>query len=223
MPWPTKPVTPGRVADHVPGVVVEVAAHEQIAREHLLLDDDLLAVLELDDVFHGDDDLVDAALHVHGRGAGLEVLLDLLLVARLRVHHEPLAGPVGRAVARRSLARSVPRHRPQDSLAAASRISPVSGSTTDRRRGASAVRDGAASAASGLLGASRRGRRPSAASGVGGVVEAHVRGTVVGERRGDWAGSLVDDPEHGLGEDVVEAGDQGGHHDEEDRTPSTRG
>ena len=49
-----------RVADHVPGVVVEVAAHEQVAREHLLLDDDLLAALELDDVLHRDDDLVDA-------------------------------------------------------------------------------------------------------------------------------------------------------------------
>ena len=66
-PWPTKPVTPGRVADHVPGVVVELAAHQQVAREHLLLDDDLLAALELDDVLHGDDDLVDAALHVHRR------------------------------------------------------------------------------------------------------------------------------------------------------------
>ena len=93
-PWPTKPVTPGRVADDVPGVVVEVAAHEQVAGEHLLLDDDLLAVLELDDVLHRDDDLVDALLHVHRGDAGLEVLLDLLLVARLGVDHEPAARAV---------------------------------------------------------------------------------------------------------------------------------
>ena len=79
------------VADHVPAVVVELAAHEEVAGEHLLLDDDLLAALELDDVLHRDDDLVDALLHVHGRGAGLEVLLDLLLVARLRVDDVPAA------------------------------------------------------------------------------------------------------------------------------------
>ena len=73
----------GRVADDVPGVVVEVAAHQQVAGEDLLLDDDLLAVLELDDVLHRDDDLEDPLLHVHRRDAALEVLLHLLLVARL--------------------------------------------------------------------------------------------------------------------------------------------
>src|SRR3954452_2469601 len=91
-----------RVADDVPRVVVELAAHEEVAREDLLLDDDLLAVLELDDVFHRDDDLVDALLHVHGRDACLEVLLDLLLVARLGVHHIPAAGTVVRALDRRT-------------------------------------------------------------------------------------------------------------------------
>ena len=60
-PWPDEAGDAGGVADDVPGVVVEVAAHEQVAGEHLLLDDDLLAVLELDDVLHGDDDLVDAS------------------------------------------------------------------------------------------------------------------------------------------------------------------
>ena len=84
----------GRVADDVPGVVVHLAAHQQVAREDLLLDDLLLAVLELDDVFHGDDDLVDPLLHVHRGDAGFEVLLDLLLVARLGVHDEPAAGTV---------------------------------------------------------------------------------------------------------------------------------
>src|SRR6476661_8535130 len=60
----------GGVADHVPGVVIEEAAHQQVAGEHLLLDDDLLAVLELGHLLHGDDHFVDAALHVHGRRAG---------------------------------------------------------------------------------------------------------------------------------------------------------
>jgi len=70
----------------------------RITREDLLLDDDLLAVLELDDVFHRDHDLVDTALHVHGLGPRLEVLLDLLLVARLRVHDIPTTRAVIRAL-----------------------------------------------------------------------------------------------------------------------------
>src|SRR3546814_4681864 len=52
----------GGVADHVPAVVVELAADEEVAGEHLLLDDDLLAALEVDDVLHRDDDLVDAQI-----------------------------------------------------------------------------------------------------------------------------------------------------------------
>ncbi len=39
---------------------------------------------------------MDAVLHVHRGDAGLEVLLDLLLVARLGVEHEPLAGTIER-------------------------------------------------------------------------------------------------------------------------------
>src|SRR3954453_20595227 len=38
------------VAHDVPRVVIEIAAHQQVAGEDLLLNDDLLAVLELDDV-----------------------------------------------------------------------------------------------------------------------------------------------------------------------------
>ena len=93
-----EPSHAGRVADDVPGVVVHVAPHEQVAGEDLLLDDDLAAVLELDDVLHRDDDLEDLVLGVHRLGAGLEVLLDLLLVARLRVHDVPGAGSVVRAL-----------------------------------------------------------------------------------------------------------------------------
>ena len=69
-PLPTNPVTPGRVAHDVPGVVVEVHAHEQVAGEDLLLHDDLAAVLELDDVFHRDDDLEDALLDVPSSARG---------------------------------------------------------------------------------------------------------------------------------------------------------
>ena len=63
--WPTKPVTPGvlRTTHHESSS--RSHADQQVAREHLLLDDDLLAALELDDVFHGDDDLEDPLLHVH--------------------------------------------------------------------------------------------------------------------------------------------------------------
>ena len=86
----------GRVAHHVPRVVVEGHAHQQVAGEHLLLHDDLPAVLELDDVLHRDDDLEDLFLDVHRTDAAGEVLLDLVLVARVRVHDEPVAGPVVR-------------------------------------------------------------------------------------------------------------------------------
>ena len=90
----------GRVAHHVPGVVVEVEADQQVAGEDLLRDDLLLAVLELDDVLHGDDDLEDALLHVHGGDAALEVGLHLVLVAGVAVDHEPVAGPVVGALRR---------------------------------------------------------------------------------------------------------------------------
>ncbi len=87
----------GRIADHEPGVIVEAAAHQQVAGEHLLLNDDLLALAELDDVFHWNDDFVDAAIHVHAGGTSFEVLLNLLLVTGLGVHHKPLARAVIRA------------------------------------------------------------------------------------------------------------------------------
>src|SRR5918994_5067090 len=87
-----------RVADDEPRLVVELRTHEQVAREHLALGHDPLAVAEVDVVLHGDDHLVDRLLGIHRHDAGLEVLLDLLLVARLGVHHEPAARPVVRAL-----------------------------------------------------------------------------------------------------------------------------
>src|SRR6476661_4539802 len=55
-----------RVAHHVPGVVVEREADEQVARPHLLLHHDLAAVLDLDD------ERVVGALPRHGRRAVVE-------------------------------------------------------------------------------------------------------------------------------------------------------
>ena len=84
------------VADHEPRVIVETAAHQQVAREHLLLDDDFLALAELLDVFHWNDDFVDASIHVHAGGTSLEVLFNLFFVAGLGVHDIPAARTVVR-------------------------------------------------------------------------------------------------------------------------------
>src|SRR5262249_45177630 len=83
-----------RVAHDVPGVVVEIHAHKQVARENLLLHHNLAAVFELDDVFHRDDDFEDAVFHRHRAHAAGQVRLHLVLVARVRVHDVPTTRPV---------------------------------------------------------------------------------------------------------------------------------
>src|SRR5581483_2530696 len=88
------------VADGRPGLVVDIGPHEEVAGEHLLLDDDLLAVLELDDILDRDDHLEDALLLVHRGDAALEVGLHLVLVAGVGVHDVPVAGPVVGALGR---------------------------------------------------------------------------------------------------------------------------
>ena len=92
---PHEPGDTGRVADAVPAVVVHLTTNEQVAGEDLLLHGLLATVLELVDLFHGDDDLVDLLLHVHALDTSGEVGGDLLLVARLGVDHVPLtrSGP----------------------------------------------------------------------------------------------------------------------------------
>src|SRR4029450_6818991 len=80
----------GRVSAQVPGVAVQVHADQQVAREDLAGDDLLLAALDLHDVFHGDHDLEDPLLHVHGGDAALEVGLDLVLVAGVGVDNAPV-------------------------------------------------------------------------------------------------------------------------------------
>ena len=83
-----------RVADGTPRVVVEVAAHEQVAREDLLLDGDLLAALELVHVLHRDDDLEDPVLEPTGGHDVAHVGAHLVLVTRVGVHDVPAAGAV---------------------------------------------------------------------------------------------------------------------------------
>ena len=96
MPAPMNPVTPGRVTDHEPRVVIETHPGQQVTGEDLLLDNDLFAVLELDDILERNDDLEEPLLHVHGLGAGQQVIANLVLVAGLRVDHVPPTGPVVR-------------------------------------------------------------------------------------------------------------------------------
>ena len=94
VPGPTNPVTPGvwRITDQESSS--RSAAAQQVAGEDLFLDGDLLAALELDDVLHRDDHLVDAVLHVHRGDPALEVRLHLVLVAGVGVHDEPAARAV---------------------------------------------------------------------------------------------------------------------------------
>src|SRR5919198_1724847 len=91
---PHEPGDSGRVPHHVPGVVVQVHTDQEVAREHLARDHLLLAALDLHDVFHGDHDLEDLFLHVHGRDAALEVGFDLVLVSRVGVDDVPVSGAV---------------------------------------------------------------------------------------------------------------------------------
>src|SRR5687768_11362515 len=97
-----EPGDAGRVAHDPPRVVVEVQADEEIAGEDLLRHHRLPAGLELDDVLHGDDDLEDPLLHVHGADPAGQVRLHLVLVAGVGVDDEPLP----RAVVRTRLPRT---------------------------------------------------------------------------------------------------------------------
>src|SRR6266568_7536825 len=85
----------GRVPDDEPRLVRHLHLHQDVAGEDALLDVAALAVFDLDLVFHGDEDLEDLVLHVHGFDPLLEVLLDLLLVPRVGVDDVPLDLVVG--------------------------------------------------------------------------------------------------------------------------------
>ena len=78
-----------RVPDDEPAVRVEDHLDEDVARVDLLLDGVPLALADLDLVLHRDEDLEDPVLHAHRLDAVLEVRLDLVLVARVRVDDVP--------------------------------------------------------------------------------------------------------------------------------------
>ena len=86
---PTKPVTPGRALDDLPGVLVEVHVDQHVAGHGALLDGDLLVVLHLLDGLRRDDDLAHGALLAERDDAVLEVLLDLVLVPGVGVDDVP--------------------------------------------------------------------------------------------------------------------------------------
>src|SRR3954454_7934072 len=87
-----------RVPDDEPGLGVQDHLDQHVARVHLLLDGVPLALADLDLVLHRDEDLEDLVLHAHRLDAVLEVRLDLVLVAGVRVDHvPPLLGRLGRS------------------------------------------------------------------------------------------------------------------------------
>src|SRR6185369_16713438 len=91
----------GRVAHDEPAVRIEDHLDQDVARVHLLLDGVPLALADLDLVLHRHEDLEDLVLHAHRLDAVLEVRLDLVLVARVRVDHVPaLVGALGLDIGR---------------------------------------------------------------------------------------------------------------------------
>src|SRR4029079_10492884 len=97
-----------RVPDDEPAVGVEDHLHEDVARIDLLLDGVALALADLDLVLHRDEHLEDLVLHAHRLDAVLEVRLDLVLVARVRVDHVPAFLGNLRGLGRRGLRHHVP-------------------------------------------------------------------------------------------------------------------
>src|ERR1700678_3014775 len=82
----------GGVPDHGPRLVGQLHPDQDVTRQHLLVDDLLLAALDLGHQVSGDLDLEDVILHVERRDAALQVRLHPVLVAGVRVNHVPVAG-----------------------------------------------------------------------------------------------------------------------------------
>ena len=85
------------------GVAAPVGAYQQITGKHLFGHNHLSALLELDDVFHRDDHLVDVFLHVQRHDASFEVLFHLVLITGLSMNNEPATGPIVGTVHDRAL------------------------------------------------------------------------------------------------------------------------
>src|SRR5712671_4067338 len=91
--WDVRPTDEARharrVPDDEPAVRLEDHLDEDVARVDLLLDGVALALADLDLILHRDEDLEDLVLHAHRLDAVLEVGLDLVLVARVRMDDVP--------------------------------------------------------------------------------------------------------------------------------------
>src|SRR5205823_3956225 len=79
----------GRVLDEVPGTVVELHLHEDVAGEELPLRRPLLPLHHLHHVLHGDEDVAEEFVERVLLDLLLEGLLRLVLEARVRVDHVP--------------------------------------------------------------------------------------------------------------------------------------
>jgi hypothetical protein len=79
----------------VPGVVTHDHLYQHITREELALGGLLLAVLDLDHLFHRHQDATELVLHASPVDALDDVALDRLLHAGVGVHHVPAQVRVG--------------------------------------------------------------------------------------------------------------------------------
>src|SRR5918992_576375 len=134
-----------RVLHDRPRLVGHVHVHEHIAGEHPLLGLHLLAVLRLDHLLRRHDDAAEARLLVHRKDAVLEVLLHLVLVARVGVDDVPAEHRVPRRMTPstrfRSPRSSSQRYAPVIAQAMITTIVPV---VTWARPGHSTLRSSAA-------------------------------------------------------------------------------
>src|SRR5919107_825150 len=115
---------PRRLAHELPGRVVHVHVHQDVAGELALDGGDLLAVLYLDDALGRDADLTEIPFKAHGVDPALQRRSHLVLVTRICIYEVPLlhnetllirTGPTGRPGAPDSGTRSRRRRcRPQE-------------------------------------------------------------------------------------------------------------
>ena len=94
---PAKPITPGRVADEIPGpadelivLVEQMHVHDQVAGEKFARRLALLAALDLRDALGRDEHFENHVAHLLGLDALLDVVAHLVLLAGKHVHDEPL-------------------------------------------------------------------------------------------------------------------------------------
>src|SRR5690606_17111526 len=83
------------VAHHVPRRVGQLHLDQDVAGETLLLNDALLAVLGLDVLFHGHDDVEGLVFHAHGDHPLLQVGLHFVFIAGISVDDIPRSGRAG--------------------------------------------------------------------------------------------------------------------------------